>query len=409
MNKLRVRVYNVRFGDAVLISIPDAPKKGAATWRHILIDVGNSLSTEGGVDTLFRPVLEDVLHELAGQPLDLYIMTHEHMDHVQGLLYGEQKIFKTESLKETLNVRHSWLTASAHPQYYETHTDAKKRLDEARFFLEGMRQFLKAAPEEETDWIHNLMGINNPRATDDCVDYLRELTPNTWYVYNGIDLAEKHPFQEAEFEIWGPEEDSSIYYGRFQPVAFGLTADPENRQKPTLTVPKPPPGVDAGAFYSLVEQRRRGYADNLLAIDKANNNTSIVLCLKWRGWKLLFPADAEQRSWQEMDKRNKLSPVDFLKISHHGSATGTPPTDLLDKILPADGASRYAVLSAYPDLDKRDKGQQKWVYEDVPEREVLEELQRRAVVRQTKEVPDGGYIDYLFDGKKHKVTIKTSA
>lgn len=398
MDKLRVRLYNVRFGDAILISLPDVPAGGTAELRHILIDVGNSLGTEGGVDTVFQPVLKNVLAELAGRPLDLYIMTHEHMDHVQGLQYGEQKVFPPKSLKNMLKVRYAWLTASAHPNYYKTHAEAKKKLDEARGFLQGMQQYLAAAPDEKTDWIQGLMAINNPRSTEDCVSYLRGLTPNTSYVHRGFDLADKHPFREAKLEVWAPEEDSSIYYGRFHPVTFGVTSTVEKQDKPALTMPQPPAGVDAGAFYNLVEQRRRGFADNLLAIDKAANNTSIVLCLEWRGWKLLFPGDAEQRSWLEMNKQKKLSPVHFLKISHHGSATGTPPPELLDKILPVDGTPRYAVLSAYPDLDKLDKHQQKWVYQDVPEREILKELQRHATLRQTAEVPDGGYIDYLFEG-----------
>jgi hypothetical protein len=408
MDKLRVRVYNVRFGDAILISIPDAPAGGTRELRHILIDVGNSLGTEGGVDTVFQPVLKNVLAELASRPLDLYIMTHEHMDHVQGLQYGEQQVFPPNSLKSMLQVRYAWLTVSAHPDYYKTHADAQKKLDEARSLLEGMQQYLSAAPDERTDWIQGLMTINNPRSTDDCVSYLRGLTPNTCYVHRGFDLADKHPFREAKLDIWAPEEDSSIYYGRFHPVAFGLTPGRGEKGKPTLTMPQPPAGVDAGAFYNLVEQRRQGFGDNLLAIDKAANNTSIVLFLEWRGWRLLFPGDAEQRSWLEMNKQNKLAPVHFLKISHHGSATGTPLPELLDKVLPTDATPRYAALSAYPDLDKLNKKQQKWVYQDVPERKVLKELQRRANLRQTVEVPDGGYIDYLFEGGSRNVTVTTS-
>lgn len=408
MDKLRVRVFNVCFGDAILISLPDAAEGGAVELRHILIDVGNSLSTEGGVDAVFQPVLENVLAELGGRPLDLYIMTHEHMDHVQGLQYGEQKVYPPESLKNMLNVRHAWLTASADPAYYSIHAEAKKKLDEARGFLEGVQQYLAAAPNEKTDWIQSLMAINNPRSTNDCVGYLRELATCTWYVHRGCDLANKHPFREAKFEIWAPEEDSSVYYGQFHPVAFGLTSGVGRRSKPILTMPQPPAGVDAGAFYNLVEHRRRGIGDNLLAIDKAANNTSIVLCLEWRGWRLLFPGDAEQRSWLEMDKQRQLAPVHFLKISHHGSQTGTPPSKLLDKILPNDGTPRYAVLSSYPDLDKLNNKKQKWVYQDVPEREVLKELQCRANLRQTTEVLDGGYIDYYFEEGNRKVTVTTS-
>ncbi len=76
--------------------------------------------------------------------------------------------------------------------------------------------------------------------------------------------------------------------------------------------------------------------DNLLSIDRANNNTSIVFLLIWRGWRLLFAADAEQRSWHTMNKHGVLSPVDFYKVSHHASRTGLPPLEILDRILHRD-------------------------------------------------------------------------
>jgi hypothetical protein len=47
-----------------------------------------------------------------------------------------------------------------------------------------------------------------------------------------------------------------------------------------VELPKPPPGVDVGAFYNLVRSRQGGFIDNILAIDKAENNSSIVFCLK---------------------------------------------------------------------------------------------------------------------------------
>ncbi len=65
-----------------------------------------------------QTVMQDVLKELAGQPLDLYIMTHEHMDHVQGLLYYQKNVLKDQPVKDLLKVRYAWLTRSAHPDYY---------------------------------------------------------------------------------------------------------------------------------------------------------------------------------------------------------------------------------------------------------------------------------------------------
>jgi hypothetical protein len=417
MDTLHVRVYNVRFGDAIFISVPEAPPGEPPELRHILIDVGNSLGTEGGLDTVFEAVLQDVLNELAGQPLDLYIMTHEHLDHVQGLQYFQKKVLKNKPVKDLLKVRHAWLTRSAHPNYYTPNTDeyhehAKKRKDMVQAFLDDAERYFRAAPGEETGWIQGLMAINNPRATNDCVDLIRNLTPNnTHYVYRGLDMAGKHPFQEATFEIWAPEEDTSTYYGPFQPVAFGAVPGLTARAKPILTPVEPPRGVDTGAFYNLVSRRRWGYGDNLLAIDSAANNTSIVFCLCWRGWNLLFPGDAEERSWKEMDKRGLLKPVHFFKISHHGSITGMLPDNLVGKVLKLkkdDPTTRYAALSAYPDLKKQKKGKQDWTYTDVPRRAVLDELKLRADLRQTIEVPDGGYLDYAFEGGTSNVTITKS-
>ena len=76
MDKLRVRAYNVRFGDALLVSVPDRGPDGVVETRNILIDVGNALVGEGGLDEAFRPVIDNILSELNGKPLDLYVMTH---------------------------------------------------------------------------------------------------------------------------------------------------------------------------------------------------------------------------------------------------------------------------------------------------------------------------------------------
>jgi hypothetical protein len=415
MEALRVRVYNVRFGDAILVSVPEVSPDGASELRHIVIDVGNSLSTQGGVDTVFETVIDDVRAELAGSPLDLYVMTHEHMDHVQGLQYYQANVLKDTRLKEVLQVRHTWLTGSAQPGYYEMpgHERAKKRKDLVEGFLADAERYFKAEPGDLTEWTETLMGINNPRSTKDCVDLIRELAPadKTHYVYRGLDLQGKHPFEEATLEIWAPEENTSTYYGPIQPVAFAAVPGGTAWSKPTLTSMEPPPGVDAGAFYNLVEHRK-SYGDSLLEIDSAANNTSVVFCLSWRGWKLLFPGDAEERSWREMDKRGLLRPVDFLKISHHGSRTGMLPGELLDKIMEPEktpgSAPRFAALSAYPDPEKVGAAGQKWTYKDVPQREVLDKLRLRAELRQTWEVPDGGYIEYAFEGDTRNVTVTTS-
>ena len=208
-------------------------------------------------------------------------------------------------------------------------------------------------------------------------------------MHRGLDLDGTHPFREAKLELWAPEEDTSIYYGSFQPVAFGASANGTGGERlRSLNVPTPPRGVDSGAFYRLVDSRVRGVFDNLLAIDRAANNSSVVFSLEWRGFRLLFPGDAEHRSWKEMDKRGLLKPVHLLKVAHHGSWNGTPSGELLDKILPVpapDNRKRYAVVSTCTDT-----------YHNVPDTELLTRLKERCIVKSVEDSPNDLYFDVKF-------------
>ncbi|MFH1086507.1 MAG: hypothetical protein V1772_12190 [Chloroflexota bacterium] len=381
--RVRIRTYGVRFGDAILISVPDEDESGAPLARHILMDVGNVLSGEGGADAVFAPVIADISRELGGRPLDLYVVTHEHMDHVQGLYHAAVR------LGLRLDVDYAWLTASAAPDYYneDKHPDARRRRPEMLAAYDDIARYVQAAPEDATAWAQAMLLNNNPRSTEQCVDYIRGLARHTAYVYRGCELAGTHPFRAAQFAIWAPEEDTADYYGLLQPMALGLAPQANARRAPSFTEVLPPAGVDAGAFYNLVDARCRGYGDNLLAIDRAANNTSVVMALEWRGRRLLFTGDAEQRSWRAMASASVLAPVDFLKVSHHGSHTGVPAEDLIEQLLPAagDARARVAVVSTYPDT-----------YAGVPDRElVAEALGPRCDVRWVDKgaVGDGEWLD----------------
>ena len=58
--KLRIRVYNVLFGDAILVTIPEADAAGNEVTVNVLIDVGNALAGDAGRDQVFKPVLENI-------------------------------------------------------------------------------------------------------------------------------------------------------------------------------------------------------------------------------------------------------------------------------------------------------------------------------------------------------------
>lgn len=397
---LTIRAYNVRFGDAFLITVPDdrgpndpqptESDQGEKVLRHILIDVGNALTKAGGVDEVFEPVVKNILKVLDGKPVDLYIMTHEHMDHIQGLPAAEKK----HNL--TVNARYAWLTASAAPDYYTRDwgdADIPKRALQQRNNMEAAFDdlfdyftALQADGEPPPQMLRAMLDINNYRSSKDCVDYLRELASKetTAYMYRGYknpnnknigpsNFDESHPFNSTKLEVWAPEENTSVYYGRLRPRTLGFVlgeGSDDGDRRPT--VPTPPPGVDASAFYQLVNARKNNLVENILAIDKAKNNSSIVFCLEWAGWRFLFPGDGQTKSWQIMEEKGMLKkPIHLLKISHHLSHNGTPEGDTLDKIIPQDppdDRKRLAVASTYP-----------FTYNGIPFEDIVKRLAERDV------------------------------
>jgi hypothetical protein len=373
-----------------LISLPDRSPGGGTTLRHILVDVGNVQSGEGGNDTYFEPVLRSIKETLNSGPLDLYVMTHEHLDHVQGLWYGDNKLDPPVRLQ----VAYAWLTASAEGNaYYQRFPEARRRrlaLTENYRQIQRLLTALGATGQAIPMAVKSLMANNDPKGTERCVAYLRGIAETTTYVYQGCELRGRHPFHEAQLKILAPQEDVSDYYGRFHPLTLGVTDPSEPGRTPVLKESKAPKGVDEESFRIFLEKRRGGYIDNLLAIDRAANNTSVVFSLTWRGWTLLFAGDAEIRSWQTMEREGMLAPVHFLKVSHHGSKNGTPEGEPLSHMLPReqpDGRDRVALISTF-----------KGAYNNVPDDRITQMLKDRGltVVEVDKQVRPGGYVEIEF-------------
>jgi len=393
MSDLVVRAYNVGFGDAVLVSIPEADSRGRETVRHLLIDVGNLLAGAANTDEVFLAVVEDIARLTDGE-VDLYVMTHEHLDHVQGLLAAAQRGVR-------LGAAYAWLTGSADPGYYARHRDARKQRLEMQLALEDTVRLLAADPDDELElMVRNNSGLLSSGAlgltTAEYVEHLRSLAPanRTHYVDRETRLGRKHPFREAVVRLLAPEPDTSSYYGR----ASGggrLTAAGDGppgrpaRARPTPQLPTPPAGVDPGAYFDLVASRRGRVRTRIREIDAANNNTSVVLEIEWRGWRLLFPGDAELRSWRTMGELGLLRPVHFVKVSHHGSHSGTLE-ELFDDVLPLlphDDRERHALVST---------SEGSWT--SVPDDPTLDFYRQRCTLHDTRDVPRGSAVEIVFPG-----------
>ncbi|MCK4609625.1 MAG: hypothetical protein KAU62_00570, partial [Candidatus Heimdallarchaeota archaeon] len=276
--------------------------------------------------------------------------------------------------------------------------EASLRFENLYYKIDSYLTSLEASNEPISEMIEAMRVNNNPRSTKGCMDYLRSLTDPSriTYVYRGTSLNGKHPFNEAQFEIWAPEEDTSIYYGKYYPPSENLYFSRKVKSDGTMSGEikvVPPHGVDAGDFYNLVEMRQRVY-ENMLTIDKAKNNTSVVFCLTWRGIRILFTGDAEERSWKTMrdfsEDYHFLQPVHFLKISHHGSKNGTPEEEILNEFFPekpfTDGIQRFALLST-----------RNCTYNQVPSDPTLAKIRNRCnVLYDLRDKQPGEYEDIKY-------------
>ena len=369
--KIRVRSYNVGFGDCFLVSIPDG-----GTTRHLLIDFGNAPGKASSNES-FPAIAEDIEKETGGH-LDVVIMTHEHLDHMEGF-YSQRKIFKR------IKVDQVWMSLPSHPDYYRDYPKAelhRKLQVAAGAFARSLqaRRGVRLAPSFASLLRNNL-------SNKDRINYVRSLgETKPKYLRRGSRVRGKPASRNIKFRILAPESDSSVYYhgGRHRMAMMATAleaASTDDRQTADNTFTFPdmprikghvPPNLSSRDWKRLHDTIQMGAVEAVRSLDRAANNTSLVFLLEVGTKRLLFPGDAELESWEIMRKKcaRYFKPVDFLKVSHHGSHNGTP-LDALDQLLPVQRKNRAVVM-----VSTRSK-----VYgtkNPVPDSALLRELRRRS-------------------------------
>ncbi|HVH46571.1 MAG TPA: hypothetical protein VM925_29725 [Labilithrix sp.] len=393
--RIVVRSYVVGFGDCILVRVPGSPRP-----KHMLIDFGKAPG-KGGTTKVFPQIAEDIA-DFCGNHLDLLVMTHEHLDHMEGF-YHQRAIF------DEMRIDHVWMSLPSHPDYYERYPDAEpqKRLRALASELRGLLEGRAMAPSFESMLENNL---SNPER----IQYLRDLAKRgtkVHYLARGLKNPPA-PFGEGTVRILAPEKDVSTYYapGRVKGLeAMGrrelaALAPPSRRRVdgasssstnpdtswsafPGVKRVPSPPNLTPSDWLRLRGAIRSGAVQTVRFIDRAQNYTSLCFRLEVAGKSLLFPGDAELESWEVMAHKcgDDLGAVDFLKVSHHGSHNGTP-LDLLDQLLPRARKKKAVVLVS----TKRD------VYgtvNPVPDEELMAELSKRARVVSTDDHDLGDHVE----------------
>lgn len=330
-----VRMYNVGFGDAFLVTV----RSGGRACR-ILFDCGSIAAAPGrAMSDVVSRIVADAKDEDGVSRVDVVVATHRHRDHVSG--------FENPAWSN-VQVREVWMPWTEDP------TDpAARAIRDIQSKLALTLQARLAAGDADPE-IRLL--VENALTNEKAMKTLHSGfvgAPRRRFLPDP-DASERTFTTDAlpgvTVHVLGPSRDKDVMRDMTPPKGesyLRLRAAPidEATGKPKAPFPSrferasPPDGVeldederkklrDAAAFADL---------DAAVALDQAVNGTSLMLVLEIAGTHLLFPGDAQWGTWAAAMRdpawADLLRSVRFYKVGHHGSENATP-RQFVDKLLP---------------------------------------------------------------------------
>jgi beta-lactamase superfamily II metal-dependent hydrolase len=391
-------MYNVGFGDAFLILIPDDPRP-----RRVLIDCGSIKDgSAGGVNEVAERIIRDVTDDDGVARIDIVAMSHFHQDHISG--------FADRSMWRDVEVGEVWMPWTEDPDDPQAHQLKQRQLalaaavqdmaDQAR--LMGQADDEVEFLADEADNVFSAMNADakdtllNGFAGDPARRFLRRdskprrpralpkgvrvhvLGPSTNPdVINRMDPPSKESFMRLSASNGGSNDgDLPFHEWEMTPSDFMSAYS----------------GTDIADIQErLAELGREGGLLAASILSSSVNNTSLVLAFEYGEAVLLFPGDAQWGTWELIlasdHNRRLLGRTSFYKIGHHGSHNATP-VSLVNACLPPGVWSTASV---------RKRGS--W---DIPRAELLEGLEQIAPGRvfRSDEPPSGPGDGVTVDGDR---------
>lgn len=371
---ITVRMYNVGFGDAFLVLIPDGNR-----LRRILFDCGSiEAAAATPMSSIVARIVQDVTDADGIPRIDVVVATHRHKDHVSG--FGLPAWDKVE-------VSEVWMPWTEHPtdevarQIRDVQSRLALGLDES---LKAQSAALNATEQKKLrryqDVVENALMLSNDKAMKTLHSgfggspqrrFLPEKSGNTRTL-------ETTALPNVKIHVLGPSRQREVIRDMNPPKgeSFLRLRDVADRQTSPLPAPfaaefREEKYTGAGATEEdLQEIQRAGSLSDLavaVALDKAVNGTSLMLLLEVSGTFLLFPGDAQWGTWnavmEDPEWKELLGRIAFYKIGHHGSHNATPK-EFVEKMIP-DGI--HAMASTLP----------RQIWPDIPKQELLTGLNEK--------------------------------
>lgn len=356
-----IRAYDVGFGDCFLVTFHYEAEK-----RCILIDFGSTGLPKDVDKNRMMAVAKDIekhVTENCGGELHGVIATHRHKDHISGFAGATGAIIEALEPKiviqpwtEEPGAKRGAKTASASVDSQPKPSLAAMKGDYL-MALENMHAFSESA----LGAVHEGMGVNQARkirfladdnlANREAVERLARMgqTTRAEYVNAGFKSRLSQLLPGVTVRVLGPptlkqtdrilrqrSRDKVEFWHFMQfwallPMQPGRDGDAARKRLfPRAAVSGEPP-MHTRWF---VDRANRLNGNQLLGIvrilDKAMNNTSVILLFEVGDKKLLFPGDAQIENWafslNDPDTMKLLTDVDLYKVGHHGSLNATPKT-----------------------------------------------------------------------------------
>lgn len=389
-----IRMYNVGFGDAFLVTLPSSPRP-----RRMLIDCGSIAAGPHPMKDMVKRIIEDVTDDDGVARIDIVVGTHRHRDHVSGF---------ANAAWDDVEVGEVWLPWTEHPKDPRAR---RIRNQQARLALHLSQSLEASAGDEKTDERYQM--ALNALSNEDAMATLhggfaggaiRRFLPTS----EGDDgTLRTDVFPGVTFHIVGPSFSDEVIREMDPPVGQSYMALVGDGSPGLIEVPKPFADIwwtDDGDLSREERKEVEECADDLgdaalMALEQAVNGTSLFFVMQVGKANLVFPGDAQWGTWKAALARPEvaamLKATRFYKIGHHGSHNATP----LDFVEQLDSGV-HAMASVRP--------MSKWP--EIPREPLLEALAERSglIARSDKlqDVPsvflvseDESYVETLISIK----------
>jgi beta-lactamase superfamily II metal-dependent hydrolase len=329
---LRIRMYNVGFGDCFLLFVPTS--NGV---RKIVIDCGSIKKKSRELREIAASLIDDCRDPDGKARIDILIASHRHLDHITGFTHPDWA---------EVEVGEVWMPWVESP-------------DDPRALAIRHAQNRAAVALERAASRLGLQGVVdtalNARSTDDGLKALHagfalRAEPRFFPAGDGVvEKIESTLLPGIDVFVLGPPNNRQALKDDTAPpgqtLLTGLLAaeddDDEDKFQPLTrdwiegNLALEDRLRDEAGFQDAVS---RIAAYKLLAakLDAEINNTSLILIFRIGEDYLLFPGDAQWGPW-ELALGNRraidlLEKVTFIKIGHHASHNASPASLFRDHL-----------------------------------------------------------------------------